>query len=377
MKKIGIVTFYESNNYGAVFQAMATERFLDTYTDFDSEIIRIKRDANAKNAAFSQAKPEKTPFTERIIGKLNSRKLDKLDKQRIKRFDDFRKKYIKCSEKLYMNTDEAAADARNYSAFICGSDQIWNPFHKVFNDAYMLSFVPDDIMKIAYAPSFGVDDISAAPQYDRMISCIRRLDAVSVRERSGANIIEKAGLPRPKVVLDPVFLLTKKEWQSEVDIQKTDEKYILLYALTGVSSSVKEQIKRFAKAKGCEVKIIPGNRENSQNFFSKPFDAGPEEFLSLINGAQYVFTNSFHGAVFSLIFGKKVWAFIGNNENAHKRACRIIELFENMGISDRIITGNENVIDAKDIDHTAVEQKLLHQREASISFLKNSLEKKN
>ncbi len=376
-KKIGLVTFFESSNYGAVLQAFATQKYIEDNTDFACEIIRIRRDTHAKNSAALQSSEQKPSFLNKVIGKLNSKQAKKLGEIKLKRFKEFRKNKIKCSEKLYENADDVKADALNYSAFVCGSDQIWNPFHKIFSDGYMLSFVPDGIYKFSYASSFGVDDISQAAEKEKKAEYLKRLNAVSVREESGADIIEKMGLDRPCVTMDPAFLLNKNEWNEALGLTENakKEKYVLVYALINVSKAVKKQIEGFAKEKGLKIKIIPDNRQNTQNFYDKPFDAGPKEFVSLIQNAEYVFTNSFHGAVFSLIFKKQVFGFIGDDENARKRACRIIELFEKAGLESRVISGNENLSEYNNIDYSVTDEALQKEIDASKKYFKENLEK--
>lgn len=368
--KYGIVTFYESYNYGTVLQAYALQRKLKDI-GVEADIINAVRNVYGKNKL--SEKPRKSTFFKRVLGKLNSRSAAEKEKIKKDRFDKFRKETLSVTDKVYSTDEEYAALNSLYAGFICGSDQIWNPYHKVFSTRYLLDFADENAKKISFSSSFGVSDIKEAEEYGKIKELLCRFDAISVREQSGADIISGMGL-KAKVFLDPVFLLDKEEWLKLSDIKKSikKEKYILVYALTEVSDKMHKRIRDYAKKHKCKIKIIPNSSLNSQNMYDKPFESGPLEFLNLINNAYCVFTNSFHGAAFSILLNKNVYAFIGDSNNAALRASRIYDLFSTFNIQDRVVTADSK-FDGDEIDFKKCNEIIENNKAEAVGYLKQQL----
>ena len=91
-----------------------------------------------------------------------------------------------------------------YDMLVCGSDQIWNPsIQRGLDPVYFLD-IPgtDDIHKVAYAPSFGRTEIE--PEFhDKLPRLVSRMNGISVREATGLDILEKAGIERDRCLVMP------------------------------------------------------------------------------------------------------------------------------------------------------------------------------
>ncbi len=202
-----------------------------------------------------------------------------------------------------------------------------------------------------------------------------RFDAISVRETSGAQVIADMGLAAPQQFLDPVFLLTRENWLKLVpdNMLVTKERYILVYALVEVPKRIDKAIRKYAKVHNCKIKIIPNNYANCQNLFDKPFESGPAEFLALIQNAYCVFTNSFHGAAFSILFNKPVYGFIGDSENARIRSARITDLFRTFGLEERVLTADKIADNRTTIDYSCINQIIDNNRVSAKRYLEEKL----
>ncbi len=203
-------------------------------------------------------------------------------------------------------------------AYICGSDQIWNPYYKKgYNDpGYFLNFVPKGKKRIAYAPSFGCDDIPLEAQKN-LKYYLDQFDAVSVREQEGADIIEKYADMKVPVVADPTFLLTREEWKSIAKIPaNTPDKYILCYRFMK-NEEMTECMNYLSKTLHLPIITLPLSRVALSDPYKKQFEAGPEEFIGLIQNATLICTDSFHATAFSLIMNKPFYTFL--DKDAYKR----------------------------------------------------------
>jgi len=128
----------------------------------------------------------------------------------------------------YNSNDDLKKNPPNADVYFCGSDQIWNTLHKNGKDpSFYLDFVPEEKVKASYAASFATDNVSEELK-PILKERVEKLDGISVREKSGVNIIKDLKIDRVVNVVDPVFLLDKNDWDKIGD-REFSEQYILIY----------------------------------------------------------------------------------------------------------------------------------------------------
>lgn len=357
--KIGILTFYESENYGTVLQAYALQKFLQD-CGHDVEIIKAERDVHGKGA-HNKIEREKETFIDKVRIKLNSYLSKNQAVKKTEAFKDFRKKFINESSKAYSEDNKEWLDC--YDLLISGGDQIWNPYHKVFSMKYFFENVK--AKKISFGSSFGTDDLSVE-FLSKIKPCLLDYKAVSVREPSAVKLLESV-LVSATSVLDPVFLLSKEQWLSLAKPEKPKKPYCLVYSLVDYTTADQKAIKKYAKENGLKVKIFPQNRKNLNNNFSKEFSASPEEFLSLIYNAERVFTNSFHGTAFSIIFNKQFSILNPSNEAMRKKLVRITDL------TSLLSFGDLDFMEIKELDYQRANEIIEEKTKNSKDFLLNNI----
>ena len=363
-KKVAILSWYHYDNYGTVLQAYALEQVIDKlgYEAYHIDYSPYKR----VNISYDENIIKKS--IDRVNQKIRNRLIE--DKQRKIKFIDFRKNFLRLTEKCVIQSDFDKLNSI-FSTFVAGSDQIWSPF--IFDERYFLDFVRETNRKIAYAPSLGVETIPYDYLKVKYQEFLANFDCLSVREKQGAAILSGILKRDVTVVLDPVFLLSKDEWNSLITCEK-DEEYILAYFLGNNKNNIRKA-KKYAKVCNKKLKIIPIFQNSSTNDFE--MGVGPIEFLGLINGAYTVLTDSFHGVAFSVIFEKEFFVFERFNKSDIKsQNSRIYNILELLRLENRLIY---NDIDSKTpIDYNNVSQLLRKQQEKSIEFLNQSLRcKKN
>ena len=186
-----------------------------------------------------------------------------------------------------------------------GGDLIWNPYHKVFSYHYMFDFLPKGAPRASYGSSFGVSEIPETDIRQKMGALLADYRAVSVREKSGVELLAKMGV-NGQAVLDPVFLI-EDHWRELAAGagEQSAGKYCLVYSLVDYPKAEDAVIRDFAKKRGLRIVAMPANRHNFSTSYGKKFSAGPEEFVSLVANAEHVFTNSSHGLAFAILFRKQ------------------------------------------------------------------------
>lgn len=189
MKKIGLCVCYDTKNYGSQLQVLATQIKVEEF-GYDYEIIRYKKE---KNIAFILKSLPRIFNPIFVRGKMRSitknqhlKKYPEIKKQndiRNKRFDKFINDYFKKLSPVYLGYEELKACVVNCDAFLVGSDQLWLP-SGLASGFYTLMFVPEEIMKISYATSFGV---SMIPRYQKKKTAeyLNRIQHLSTREIKG------------------------------------------------------------------------------------------------------------------------------------------------------------------------------------------------
>lgn len=378
--KLAGITWWR-NNYGSILQAYALQQALSEFDDVEYEIICQygKKIASVDNLMDKLKNIGLRKSLKRIFWKFGLRKL----RERNANIQNFVDANLKISEKQF--SEENIAEANNdYDAFICGSDQIWNPTLVPVNSMYWLGFADDSKRKISYAPSFGVDSVT-----DEKADIIRKnlsgFKAISTREESGTKVINTVlGEEKCVTVLDPTLLVERTVWDDICTPRKISEPYVFAYMLRGTKNQ-RKLIEEFAKKKGLKLVTMPFLDTEKIVMYDfkfgdiKYWDASPADFISLIKYAEYVFADSFHCMVFSSIYHRPFFVFpkITNKKQAdNAQISRMKNLQAIFGIDNRIINDDfsiEKLTQYEEIDWDNVDSKISENRVKSLEYLKYAL----
>lgn len=382
MKKLGICACYQHKNYGSQLQSYATTVEL-ARRNIDFEVIRYKKKITPLLLVKSLPRLLNPVFiNDRIIETSQKKMMLKLHPQlaqdnavRNAAFDKFSQSRFKKLSPVYYGYEQLKEQSKKYTAVMVGSDQLWSP-SGITSNFYNLMFADDNTVKISYATSFGVSQIN--PRYHKIYNTfLNRLNFISVRENSGKKIVEELSSNKAEVVCDPVILLDAEQWLKEIPNKRLyDEPYIFAYFL-GKSAEYRDAVTKFAKQKGLKIVTEPhmdSYNKADENFGDyTPFDIGPAEFVNLIRNAEYVFTDSFHGSVFSMLYQKHFLVFNRYSDNSSSsKNSRIDSFCKNYGLSDRRYNGNIADVENK-INYEDVLGKVDEHRQKSKAFLDRAL----
>lgn len=388
-KRIALICNTYIRNYGSVLQSLATFIALKKL-GFDVDVVNYKDYPSAKEKIeiFIRLKLPMIKDTSFILKKLRNKLSTLYDKdysqivnKRNDIFDDYVKKHFSFTKKC-TNKEEVQSLVASYDAVIIGSDQLWGPAD-IIRDYHTLNFVPHSISKISYATSFGV---SKLPTFlnKRTSYFLKRMDDISVREDSGANIIKTLTNIDVPVVVDPTLLLANLDWDNIIEKstpRKIKSDYIFCFFL-GDNKEQRDLSKMISKQMGLPIVSIQHMDEyvkGVEDFADINYnDASPSEFIELIKNAKLVLCDSFHASVFSIQYKKLFYTFNRYNPNSsNARNSRIETLLTRLGISQRHIT-NVKEIDVErlisaTIDYDHVCKYLGDWKKRSYEYLTNSL----
>jgi len=374
--KIKTITCHDVYNYGASLQAYALMKYLES-KGHDVQIIDYKPDYLCARYSFwyidSKSKYRKSCDRNKLIHLLFA--LVKYPSRhktiaRKRPFDKFKDKYLKITNCRYESNEELKIDAPRADLFITGSDQVWNTAMQNGKDpAFYLDFVPKGAVRASYAASFGISDIEKGYELFAQ-KMLHKLNYISVRETTGLKILESLEVKGGTQVLDPVFLLTREEWSSIIK-KEIKEKYLLVYDFLH-DPVIEEAAIRIAKEKGWKIYSI--NDYLPLIYADKNIsDAGPVQFMELINSCQLFISNSFHGTVFSIIFEKEFYVF---NIKTLNNNSRMIDFLSLLNLSSRHVSSQEQINLIESIDYTKVRKMINANLVNSYSYLDKVLEKK-
>ncbi len=306
--KIGLITVQRTNNYGALMQAYATQYVLKKHGEVS--IIDYRNVLTEDSLSYFRFSPSingiksfiKDVF--RILPRVRA----------INSVNSFIENNFNLTESVNSETIKSI-NFESYDAFVCGSDQIWNPkcisASGEIDANYFLKFATENQLLMSYASSAG------AHKYDEIElghvkKYLSRFNHISVRERElSINLAKHIGRDVAHV-LDPTLLLSREEWiqtllsdyKSDIDVS---EKYILVYTVPK-TKLLKDAIAFTKKVLGYKVISIDQGLYTSSSVDIQIRDASPVDFLYLFENASFVITDSFHGVCFSINFSKQFMA---------------------------------------------------------------------
>lgn len=376
---VGILTFHFSDNYGAALQAYALRRWLTeqghraSFIDYRPAHIerggrlslptspaRLKANVKVAYLALSS-------FVHQHFGHPGQR-----DK-----FQRFREQYLGIGRAAAPGDPLASlAAARAFDLIVAGSDQIWSPSqHFGFDPNYFLAFAESfGARKIAYAASFGRDQVSPG-EAAQLPYLLQHFDAISVREASAVALVERATGQPPANVPDPTLLHGDYSALTERAPAPHHGPYVFCYGLRS-PDNIRPSAECVSRELGCPV-LSPHNPHRRWPEIGHTVYPDPGEWVSLVQHAQFVVTNSFHGTVFALLFRKPfiVAGLTGEKASANARA---LNLLRAVGLERRFAAGfsapNVRSLVASDIDWADVEQRLTAMRHTGQAFLHAQLE---
>ncbi|MDP2548523.1 MULTISPECIES: polysaccharide pyruvyl transferase family protein [unclassified Oceanobacter] len=372
--RVGILTFHFSDNYGALFQAYALKRWFDQrgdeayFIEYHPEYVEAGGNIGL-NDLFSKA-ALKVIFLKvaKVYQKLISP--DGFSDS----MDDFRLKYLGINDNAAKGIGDALKDTRlrDTDMIVCGSDQIWNPSaHYGVDSVYFLDFLQGSkVRRIAYAPSFGSNVLD--DQHSESVGdLISKLDAVSIREESGAAIIEKIANIQVPVVPDPTLL--------PVDFTPILEKYpenygnyCFCYYLRS-SVGVKETANYLKTTEKMRI-ICPNNPHRRWKEVGETVYPSPGQWLGLLKDSSIVVTNSFHGVALSIVNQKK-FVYVALRGNKKKMNARAFNLLKMTGLEERIVNefcDIEKVLSTP-IDWKKSEKLIVDMQKKGVNFLEEQV----
>lgn len=361
-KKIGILTLRVDNNYGGHLQRYALSQVLKLMGH--EPIILYFRSTWQKDSLKRKTKLILKNIFKALIGREHDPVL--YWKYEDKQWEELRSYVFPFFEKYISHTELICSESDLYrvinqiqcDAYIVGSDQVWR---KAYTERwgvehFFLDFTPNETKKIAYAASFGLPEMEYNNvEIEKLRRLYQQLDAVSVREDSGLDILDRHGWTKPQaeLVLDPTMLLPKEHYIELIRNGNTSPSQGNLFCyILDESDDNKALIKNIAIEKKLQPFCVSicGDKRMSV-----------EQWLRSYLDAEYVVTDSYHGVVFSLIFNKPFYLILNQKRGSAR--------FESLMRMFAIVTGDNTHINWNNVNSRVEEM-----REKSINYIISNLQ---
>ncbi len=285
--------------------------------------------------------------------------------RRFQRFDACRERILKMDGVPFTVQWLPKEHLAEFSAFVCGSDQVWNPYYHTNSMIEFLQFAPAH-KRIALAPSFGVSALPESRKRD-FAAWIGSIPHLSVREDAGAELIRELTGREAQVLLDPTFALTAEDWLAfarEPERRPAGD-YVFCYFLGNETRRYQRFIQAYAKRNGCEIADICDIHD------LRYYDTDPQEFVWLLAHARAVFTDSFHGVAFSVNLQKPFVAF-ERVEGGASMSSRIATVLKKTGLEERRFPLSLDAVDQ--IDFKRSSELVEAERQRTLRYLRGAFE---
>ena len=349
--RIGILTFNYCHNYGAMLQAYAMRMVLtkmggDVYfVDYQLPHLAKRYNLFPSYGYKGKSLKVKLTFIKTILLNLRRRL------RKIRSFKSFEKSNF---QTISINNIQIL------DLIVVGSDQVWNPtITEGYNRIYYGGLVEKGIKHISYAASTPAQYIT-----DDIKNLLNNFYSIGVREVPTYNKLKEMGY-KPYLNIDPTLLLTASDYASvSKKYRKGYDDYVMVYDVSGNSLSyqVAEQIANIKR-----LKILRSTSTKKKVNSISYNDAGPQEFLSIIENAKYTIVSSFHGTAFSIIYHKKFVYIPFNNEKDQ----RSLTLLHSLGLECCVYKELFNFNNVENINWNTVDEKLKVLRKSSLEYLSN------
>lgn len=381
---LGVCLKYEQTNYGSKLQAVATVQMLKDL-GLNYEILRY----NKRTVRF---------ISKYLLRCFNivflndrydqfQRKFELSRHPEIKRNVHLRNDIFRCFDEyfeenlseFYKSYEELKKMCpQRYDILLTCSDQLWSP-SALGSGFYNLMFAPDDMLKVSWASSFGVGQI---PWYQRRRTkrYLERIEHISMRENRGAEIVHELTGRKVPVLMDPVFVYDKAEWEKLIPVAAPEwDDYIFCYFL-GDNPEHRVAVGMLAQETGKKIVTLRhldryvAEDENFGDF--APYDVDPIRFLNILRNASMVCTDSFHGAAFSIINEKQFVVFNRYaDQDANSKNSRIDSLCANVKLENRRYSGDGDILNVMNqaIDYTEVNSILVGFRNRTKKYLEAAI----
>ena len=357
--KIGIVTQPLYNNYGGLLQNYALQQVLKRHGHEVKTIDFVGRTSFTRYLL--------SICKQLLIAILKRRRLQIRPYVAIPTFRnpimaDFVNNHIDKTSIVHSYSKEIINE-EHFDAVITGSDQVWRPMYNRYIEDMYLKFVHDSIKKIAYAASFGVDTWEYnAKQTETCAKYAKCLDAISVREATGVELCRTHLGVNAQHVLDPTILAGVEAYKPLLKEKTEEQDYLFAYILD-ITPEKQAYLESMAKSKGLNL-IIRGADKNAT--------LSVEDWLSMIANSSMVFTDSFHGTVFSILFHREFYSIA----NVSRGGTRFSSLLSPLGLEHRMSDVSQlTLTEPSPIDWQQVDKILDKHRQDSMNFLTNALKK--
>ena len=367
MKRIGVISYNiygNFTNYGSALQSWALHQAIKKIGGYSPVLVDYCPDVLLD-------KDPLNPFKNMWDKDDEAKKMCELTLPAIKenyyKFDTFyTNQFTRTKNKYTSKNFEEVIEDEGISGFVCGSDTIFCMDEFGFDDGFFANYECMKKNSVAYAASFG-DPTLSEENCAILNQRLQNFNALGLRENQMISYVkENIRVPIQRVV-DPTLLLTTNDYDNIAISERIEEVPYLLYYSRRYSPVMEEYVEKLAKNKGWKIVEISLRAINAEKGHRMMYEAGVEEFLSLIKYAEYVVTNSFHGLIFSVQYKRPFVVF--SREQCNNKIDEILNLF---GLKDRmLVTGTERFQET--INYDEVNERIKSERTKSIDFLKREI----
>lgn len=360
--RVGIVTVHDSSNMGSYLQALGIQEIIKLHGDTPYFIkTRSRFSTLCLFLGYNNAKPVRSikSFARFCLGSLKHIQRTK------KSYDKYRtyKKDWRCYDTV---VSVKKANKMNLDCILIGSDELWNIQKPAFQNPYLYGIGLKAKKKLGYAISVGGATKEELLPFENLREGIRELDGILCRDDHTIKMLQEFGIESSAKIADPTIQSDiRKYMKAATEVKLPDEPYIGVYSYN-IDNTTKEWIKRFAKENGLKIAAISLPIDWADEFIN----CSPLEFGVALGKASYIYTNTFHGTIFSSLYHTR---FVSLAELP-----KIKDVLDLLGLADHALPENADYetfskMLKRDYDFSTMEENIRCWRDKSSDLYEQSV----
>lgn len=361
MKTVLVVTFHRAFNYGGVLQAYATQQLFGR-TGCRMSFIDYRPPRTDQMGP--RARWNRNPLTRGVwwmLKQANFRRLESV-------FGSFAAAHFSVTHQHYDSLEELRRQPPVADIYCTGSDQTWNrDITRSSEDVYCLRFLPEGATRISFAASFGRSQLDGE-EMASMAPVLGQYAAISVRERTGLDLLSAMGIRDATCLVDPTLALDAREWSGVIAGRQRREKYVLIYQLNS-NPEFDRYAREFARRAGLPLFRVSVAYNHVLRSGRLVYAPPVGEWLSWMMHAEFILTDAFHGVAFAINFSRPFICVL-----PQERSARIENLLELTGLNHRVLTDwSDFPAFHAGIDYAPVQAVLKLERAKVADFLEDAV----
>ncbi len=295
--KVGITTVHDSSNLGSYLQALGMQELVKQHGD-QPYIIKTRSGFTTLCLYLGYNNSKSVHSVKSFVRfSLHAIRHLKQMKERYQKYQTYKRDWSQYENLVYVRqTNQIGLDC-----LLMGSDEIWNVNQPAFQNPLLYGIGIEAKRKCAYAISTGNATSEKFASFPQLVNAVREMDGILPRDENTRQVMETNGIVVQERICDPTIQVDIRKYMKSIEeVKLPKEDYIAVYSY-GLDEKYIQMVRAFAERHRLKTVAV----SLPQGWCDEYINCSPLEFGAVLSKANYVFTSTFHGTIFSALYHTK------------------------------------------------------------------------